>query len=192
MVNRLGLLVAGFPALLAAAVPVLAGTVVGHVKVSNAADADRTVVYIEKARETDAAPKTVTLSQKGARFTPVLLPILKGTTVDLTNDDWLAHSTFSKSPPKPFDLGVYGKGQHRSVTFEKAGVIEIFCAIHPRMNGVVLVLQNRYFAKPAETGRYDLGEVPEGVYDLKVYRLGGQGSTRKITVTATGDTATDF
>jgi plastocyanin len=163
-------------------VPLSAGTVSGSVKVSSAAEAERTVVYVERSPEGAEAPKLVRLSQKGTRFTPAVLPVVQGTTVDFTNDDWLAHSAFSKSAAKLFDLGLYGAGENKSVTFERPGVVEIFCAIHPRMNGVILVLQNSHFAKPSATGAYSLGELPPGVYDLKVYRLGGEASSRKITV----------
>jgi hypothetical protein len=69
--------------------------------------------------------------------------------------------------------------------------VEIFCAIHPRMNGVILVLQNPHFVKPSPTGTYSLGEMPPGAYDLKVYRLGGPPSNRRITV-ASNDLVVDF
>jgi plastocyanin len=175
-----------------AAVPLDAGTVSGTVKVAGAAEADKTVVYIDVVPKPTGEPTPARVSQRGARFTPALLPVMKGTAVDFTNDDWLAHSAFSKSAAKPFDLGIYGKGERRSVTFEKPGVVEIFCAIHPRMNGVILVLQNPYFAKPSANGAYSLGEVPPGAYDLKVYRMGGQVSRRKVMVPPTGGVVVDF
>jgi len=181
----------GFSLCVLSCAPLAAGTVSGTVKVSSAAEADRTVVYVDKGPEPAEAPKMVRLSQKGTKFTPAVLPVVRGTTVDFTNDDWLAHSAFSKSAAKLFDLGLYGAGENKSVTFERPGVVEIFCAIHPRMNGVILVLQNTYFAKPSAAGAYSLGDLPPGAYDLKVYRLGAETISRRITV-ASGPVAVDF
>jgi plastocyanin len=170
-----------------------AGIVQGQLKVAGAADADRTVVYLEGV-PAGAVPdaKLARLSQKGARFSPSLLPVVKGTTVDLTNDDWVSHSVFSKSQPKPFDLGLYSKGERRVVTFDKTGVIEVFCAIHPRMNAVVLVLDNGFYTKPSAEGQFSLGEVPAGTYQVHLYRLGGQTAARPVIVPARGPVDVQF
>ena len=155
--------------------PATAGTVKGQVPVANAEEAERTVIYIEQVPEGSYTPPPATpvkLSQKGARFWPAVLPVLKGTTVDLTNDDFVTHSIFSRSRVKPFDLGLYGKGQTKLMKFEQAGPVEIFCSIHPRMNGVILVLQNPFFTKPAADGGFTLPNVPAGQWKLRVYRPG--------------------
>jgi plastocyanin len=147
----------------------------GKLPIADAQEAERTVIYIEEVPESSftAPPATpVKLSQKGARFSPSVLPVLKGTTVDLTNDDFVTHSIFSKSKVKPFDLGLYGKEQTKVVKFEQPGPVEIFCSIHPRMSGVILVLQNPFFAKPAADGSFTLPNVPAGQWKLRVYRPG--------------------
>lgn len=155
--------------------PATAGTVKGQVPVANAEEAERTVIYIEQVPESSFPPPPATpvkLSQRGARFSPAVLPVLKGTTVDLTNDDFVTHSIFSRSKVKPFDLGLYGKGQMKMMKFEQAGAVEIFCSIHPRMSGVILVLQNPFFTKPAADGGFTLPNVPAGQWKLRVYRPG--------------------
>jgi plastocyanin len=38
-----------------------------------------------------------------------------------------------------FDLGSYPQGQSKSVTFDKAGKVEVECAIHPQMKMTVEV-----------------------------------------------------
>lgn len=157
------------------AVPAAAGTVTGKLKLADAQQAERTVVYLEEVPESSFPPPSATpvkLSQKGSRFSPAVLPVLKGTTVDLTNDDFVTHSVFSKSKVKPFDLGLYSKEQTKLVKFEQNGPVEIFCSIHPRMNGVILVLQNPFFAKPAADGGFTLPNVPAGQWKLRIYRPG--------------------
>jgi plastocyanin len=177
------------------AVPsVHAGTVTGTVKVAGAAEAERTLVYIERVPDGSfSAPASPTkLSQRGSMFKPGLLPVVKGTQVDMTNDDWVAHNVFSKSEPKTFDLGLYAQDTQKVVTFDKPGVVQVFCSIHPRMNAVVLVLQNPFFAKPGRDGKYVLSGVPAGTYQLKVFRQGTPGQARNVTVPATGSVEAHF
>ena len=171
-----------------------AGTITGNVPVSGAAEADRTVVYVEFAsRVTAGAYQRAKLLQKGARFSPAVLPIVSGTDVDMTNDDWVAHNVFSKSEIKPFDLGMYPPGTAKAVNFERPGEVDVFCAIHPRMSAVVLVLQNPYFTKPDAQGEFMITDVPAGSYSLRVYRLGGGPAVQKhVRVPAEGAAAAQF
>ncbi|HEY5602981.1 MAG TPA: plastocyanin/azurin family copper-binding protein [Gammaproteobacteria bacterium] len=56
-----------------------------------------------------------------------------GDIIHFENQDPWFHNIFSLSDTKTFDLGSYPKGESRAVTFDKAGKIEIECAIHPGM-----------------------------------------------------------
>jgi plastocyanin len=155
--------------------PAAAGTVKGKIAVADAQEAGRTVLYIEEVPEAQlpAPPATpIKVSQRGARFSPAVVPLFKGTSVDFTNDDGVMHNVFSKSKAKPFDLGLYGKDQAKMVKFDQPGTVEIFCSLHPRMNGVILVLQNPYFTQPSEDGSFTLPNVPAGEWKLRVYRPG--------------------
>jgi plastocyanin len=169
-----------------------AGVIMGNVPVAGAAEAERTVVYIEKAPHGSGATSHAKLSQKGARFSPAVLPVVSGTSVDMTNNDWVAHSVFSKSEVKPFDLGIYSPGSVRVVPFEEQGAIEVFCSIHPMMSSVVLVLQNPFFAKPNAQGQFEIEGVPAGSYTLKVFRLGGEPATKQVSVPAAGAVTATF
>jgi plastocyanin len=80
-----------------------------------------------------------TVSQKGKAFSLANLAIKVGDKVAFRNDDTFAHNVFSLSDPMQFDLGTYPQGQSKSVTFTKAGMYEVECAIHPEMKLVVQV-----------------------------------------------------
>ncbi|MFL5348538.1 MAG: beta-sandwich domain-containing protein [Hyalangium sp.] len=169
--------------------PAAAGTVKGKVSVEDAQEAARTVVYIEEVPESSlpappAAP--VKLSQRWARFAPGVLPVFKGSSVDFTNDDFVMHNVFSKSKVKTFDLGLYAKEQAKVVKFDQPGAVEIFCSIHPRMSGVILVLQNPYFTQPAADGSFTLPNVPAGEWKLRVYRPGLDKAPVSVKVPAKG------
>ena len=136
----------------------------------DSADADERrniVVYIERAPSTTTAPgNSATLRQHGERFVPHVLPVVRGTTVVFPNDDPLFHNVFSLSRAKAFDLGRYPRGSARSVTFDRSGVVQVFCHIHSDMSAVALVLDNLYFAVPDAEGRYTIPRLPPGDYTV--------------------------
>ncbi len=56
-----------------------------------------------------------------------------GDTIRFKNEDPFFHNIFSLSDLKTFDLGSFPKGQSKTVTFDKPGMAEVECAIHPEM-----------------------------------------------------------
>jgi len=175
-------------ALLAAPTAARAGALKGTVRLEAPADAEVTVVYLENVpeRQFAARPGRVLLSQKGARFSPALLPVLKGTHVDMTNDDWIDHSVFSYSLTKVFDVGLYAAGIKRMVTFDKVGVVEIGCFIHQSMSATILVLQNPFFTRLKPDGGFSLSGVPPGSYTLRVFTRGKKTVATAVEVPARG------
>ena len=92
------------------------------------------IVYIEQVPSGTTEPtKGATLRQHDERFLPHVLPVVRGTTVAFPNDDPLFHNVFSLSRAKSFDLGRYPRGAARSVTFDRAGIVQVFCHIHSDM-----------------------------------------------------------
>ena len=79
------------------------------------------------------------VSQKNRAFAPKKLVVKAGDSVKFTNDDPFAHNVFSLSDVKSFDLGSYGQGQAKSVLFDKPGMVEVECAVHPDMKLVIEV-----------------------------------------------------
>ena len=73
------------------------------------------------------------VAQKGKAFTVKKLKVKVGDSVKFVNEDPFSHNVFSLSAAKSFDLGSYPQGGAKSVTFDKAGTIEVECAIHPEM-----------------------------------------------------------
>lgn len=129
------------------------------------------VVYLEGAGAQDAAgaTKTPQLWQINQSFEPHVLGVPVGATIDFPNGDLVYHNVFSYSKPKKFDLGYYGKGKSKSVTFDKPGVVQVFCDIHSTMSAYVLVVDSRFVTQPDENGEYVIQNVPSGSYTLKVW-----------------------
>lgn len=61
------------------------------------------------------------------------LAIKAGDAVRFRNEDPYFHNIFSLSETKLFDLGSFPKGDSRTMVFDKVGVVDLECAIHPEM-----------------------------------------------------------
>lgn len=80
----------------------------------------------------------ITIDQKDKQFSQngkivEKLSINVGDKIHFRNLDPWFHNVFSLSEISTFDLGSYPKGKSKSVTFDKKGMSEIECAIHPHM-----------------------------------------------------------
>ena len=139
------------------------------------------------------AVTTRKVSQRGASFSPHILPVLVGTTVEWPNFDDIFHNVFSMSETQPFDLDLYkGNPPGKRVRFDKPGRVDVFCSIHSQMSCVVLVLENPYFASTDAKGRYTIPQVPPGTYKLKAWYERLPAQEREIVVPESGEARADF
>jgi len=158
------------------------------------------VVYLEGPVGTNSAPATnvvqvatMRVAQHDALFSPHVLPVMVGTTVEWPNNDSIFHNVFSMSDAKQFDLGLYKDSPpEKHVTFDKPGRVDVFCSIHENMHCIVLVLENPYFASTDENGRYAITNIPPGTYKLKAWHERLPADEREITVPASGEVRADF
>ncbi len=125
------------------------------------------------ALETGVQPSPHTghfrLVQKDKQFTPHLLVVPTGSSVEFPNEDPFFHNVFSLFNGQRFDLGLYEAGSKRSVHFDHEGVSYIFCNIHPEMSAVVIALSTPYFGISSADGAVTLHDVPVGSYEMRVW-----------------------
>jgi plastocyanin len=149
------------------------------------------VIYLEGPVPADPTPAKaagVSMQQINRRFSPDLLVVPSGTTVSFPNMDPVFHNIFSLSKSKSFDLGSYNKGDSRSVTFSKPGVVYVYCHLHPNMEATVVVTPNRYFVRSDGAGQYRIPDVPPGQYTVVAWHKAA-GFFRKTIVVGPGHNA---
>jgi plastocyanin len=153
------------------------------------------VVYVETATPAGSSASTPAprvMAQANERFEPHVLPVVQGTRVEFPNRDNVYHNVFSLSSARTFDLGRFPKGSSKSITFDKPGIVQVFCHIHSDMSAVVVVLPNPLFASPDSSGQYVIDQVPPGEYTIIGWHERTKPSVQKVRVVAGQTTTIDF
>jgi plastocyanin len=181
------------PALLLLAAPLLGGDIHGTVTAKGMRDSSDAAVYVDTIQGKTFAPPTAhaKIDQKGLRFLPHVLPVVVGTTVDFLNSDSVLHNVFSPDAcAGHFNLGTWPQGQSKSFTFKKACFAALLCRVHPEMEGFVAAVPTPYFAVTSPNGSYQIKDVPDGTYTVKVWHPKLKAATKSVTVK--GATEVDF
>jgi hemoglobin len=144
-----------------------AATLHGLVKIDGKAPTGLGVVMLwpEKGAKKRQVKQRI-VEQRGKAFAPHVMAVPVGSTVSFPNFDPIFHNVFSLSSAATFDLRRYPRGQSRTQTFPKAGIVKVYCNIHSHMSATILVLDNPYFAIPGLDGGFELKNVPTGQYTL--------------------------
>src|SRR5262245_43113364 len=136
------------------------------------------VIWIDAAGSPkNTIENTPLIDQRNLTFSPHVLAVRVGTTVDFPNDDRVLHNVFSFRDGKRFDLGMYPVGALRRVTFDRPGLSRIFCNIHPNMAAYVMAVDSPYFAVSDEYGAFTIASVAPGTYTYHAWRSGAAEQT---------------
>jgi plastocyanin len=153
-------------------------------------------VYVDAiAGKTFPAPTAKpVIDQKGLVFTPHIVIVEQGTTVEFLNSDKVAHNVFWPSvggnKKLTHNLGTWPQGEKRPFKFDNAGAVSLLCNVHPEMAGYVVVSPTPYFALTDKSGAYKIENVPDGSYTVTAWHEGAKGQSKPVTVA--GDSKTDF
>lgn len=153
------------------------GTIVGKVR---PASPDVVVMAWPVNGKPPRAPAdTARVVQARGRFEPRVLVVQAGATVRFENRDRTFHNAFSVTPGNRFDLGPYRPGQSRQSDLDHAGVLKVFCELHPKEIMTIVVVPDRWHTRPVADGTFVLTRLPHGEYMLRAWHpTRGQVTTR--------------
>ncbi len=164
----------------------LAGKVTLAAGSKDRADASNSVVWIEGARAAGGAAKGE-MRSSSKRFEPRVVAVSKSATVEFPNADPIYHNVFSVSGANRFDLGLYRSGSSKSKTFDEAGLVRVYCNIHPQMVGFVMVVDSDFVAVTGPDGAFRFDNVPAGPHVVRAWNEGGAEVSVPVTVKAGAD-----
>ena len=190
MVKSAGKRVAAWLPMVVVAVLMTASLMAANIEGTlNVPKPDRAVVYVETVAGTFNGGKAK-LDQRNKVFSPYVLVVVKGTSVEFQNSDDLLHNVFGVGADE-FNLGNWTKGIVREHTFDKVGEVTLLCNVHPEMEAYVLVVQNPFFAHPDSGGKFRIENVPPGEYVVAAWYQ-GKVRKQKVKVLGTGTTTVSF
>lgn len=153
---------------------------------------ERIAVWLESDEPATVGPVHAAMEQRDRRMEPGLVIVPTGSTVDFPNLDPIFHNIFSLSRTQSFDLGYYPQGQSRSVRFQRPGIVQVYCHVHPNMYGVIVVVSSRWFQKPAPDGTFSLSGVTAGKYRLRLWQKTAGLVSKSIVVPESGTVRANF
>jgi plastocyanin len=156
-----------------------AATLSGQVELTNSQDSAARkhnysgVVFwlqpVDRDQHIPVVSRHAEMKQQNKHFTPHVVAIQVGGTVDFPNLDPIFHNAFSKFAGQQFDIGLYPPGTSKPVSFGKPGIVQVFCNIHSTMSAIIDVVPTPWYDVTNAAGKFTIANVPPGEYQLHVY-----------------------
>ena len=147
------------------------------------------LVYLEGVPGNYApSPKNPQLRQKNKDFMDDIVPLIKGGSVDIDNNDTVYHHIRSSTKPWAFNLKKKAPDESVTVPFEDnkekgAEVVPIYCDIHSNMRAHIVLLDNPFYALLTEAGgKFSIKGVPAGTYTLTAFHPTLKAEPIKVTI----------
>ena len=147
------------------------------------------VVYLRARGAKPTIPaKNPVMDQVGCMYSPHVLVVTAGTTVDLSSSDPVAHNVHSHATKNEApNWQIPGPGKAFPLKLEKREAIKFTCDIHNWMTGYIFVTDNDYYAVTgykdkdgkwtgsdayegsSDTGTYMIKDIPVGKYRVQAW-----------------------
>jgi len=116
------------------------------------------------------AGPAIVMDQKGCRYLPHVVALLKGQSIEFRNSDITMHNihTMPTAPgSESIDISQSPKGESQTKQFNQVEtMIPVRCNNHPWMNAFINVSETPFFAVSDADGQFALKGLPAGEYTL--------------------------
>jgi plastocyanin len=142
--------------------------------------------------DTTHGRETADVELAAGRFAPGMQIVSAGTSVTFDNHDRVFHMPFSVSPDGPFELGRCAPGTRHATHFDRPGVIEVFCALHPTEQMYIVVAPDRWHARPTPDGRFAFRNLPLGTWLVRAWSPREGEVTKRVQVLGSSPVVVDL
>ena len=133
-----------------------------------------------------AAAPTIEMDQKGCMFTPRVVLVPVGGTVNFLNSDRLLHNLHGRPNANPPFNRTQSKGRTIPMTFAQPEIVRVDCDLHSWMRGWIVVADHPFYAISDAEGQFRIDDVAPGTYSLTVWHEKLGTTSREVVVPATG------
>jgi hypothetical protein len=135
-------------------------------------------IYLEggpAAADANAPPKSAVVWQlESHSFSPPLLPVVTGATVEIANVGRETHLLFSPTDESLRPKDPIGPGSSKTLTANGANsALRIQSRSSPHLEGRVVPLPTRYFSRLDRNGKFKIPDVPAGRWNIKLWYRDG-------------------
>lgn len=144
------------------------------------------------------AKKTLVFDQKNCRFVPHAQIVRTDQEVEVISSDGIAHNFHSypirNTPQNILVAPNTQAGQGTIIEFDGPEILpmKVGCDIHPWMTAWWMVVDHPYAAVTNEKGEFEIGELPDGTHDFRVWHEKAGYLEKKLEVTVKGGKVTDL
>ena len=128
------------------------------------------------------------MDQKECSFTPRVVIVPAGGTVEFLNSDRLLHNVRSAGKENPPFNRAQPHARSISFAFKQPELLRVDCDLHSWMRGWVVVAEHPFYAVTNEQGEFTLENVPRGKYTLQVWQESLGNVTQEVVVGDKGPT----
>ena len=168
----------------------------GEVFVVNDGALQNVFVYVkEGVTGTHEKPaESVKVDQNGCMYTPHVMGVMVGQTIEILNSDTTLHNVHSlPENSKQFNSAMPMKGMKIKKKFTAPEVmVRIKCDVHPWMSAYVGVLDHPFFSTSGADGAFTISGLPAGEYTIEAWHEKMGTQTQKVTVSDGGAATADF
>lgn len=138
----------------------------------------------------------VVMDQVGCKYTPHVIALMRGGTVEFRNSDGTMHNihtmpTVVGNSTVDISQGAKGAPQMKRFT-EPEVMIPVGCNNHPWMNAFINVAPTQFFAVTGPDGHFAIDGLPAGTYTLAAVHEKMGEQTMKITVSPQKTSTAEF
>jgi plastocyanin len=149
------------------------------------------VVKATKGKAITVPSEPVTFDQKGCEYHPHVLAFPAGSTIEILNPDGVLHNVHEHgkiNPEKNVAMPKFKKKIEWKIE-KPEWPIAVRCDAHPWMHAYWLSMDQPYYAVTDADGKFSIGDLPPGDYEVEVWHETLGKKTEKVTIPA-GGTAT--
>jgi plastocyanin len=127
---------------------------------------------------------TAKIDQKGCQYTPHIVAMMAGQTLQVTNSDNTTHNIH----PIPKDNREWNESQAPNTAplmkvFSRAeNGIPVKCNVHPWMKSYIFAFKNPYFSVTGSDGKFTISNLPPGTYTIVAWQEKFGTVTQSVTI----------
>jgi plastocyanin len=122
------------------------------------------------------------MDQKQCSFTPRVVLVPVGGTVEFLNSDRLLHNVRSTGKENPPFNRAQPHARSISFVFKQPEVLRVDCDLHSWMRGWVVIAEHPFYAVTNDKGEFTLENVPPGKHTLRVWQESLGNITQEVVV----------